>query len=435
VGDVIDLDDGGVPKSQAPGFITSTGPMVYVAEPKKRGRSGPRLERWYVETNRFGHYLVFDASKKQAEKLAQLLDTSPLGLIRWGESYRTADDGYQYEWFARLDFDGTRAQCLASLGALLDGKAAKAPKAAPVAPEPTDERREASAVVPSLLAQVAGLSGERDRLRADLASAEARTGQALQERDAASADKRTYQDRTKKARAETRAALAELARAQDQVAALAVQLAAPAGPTADIPAESPEVRRLKAQLSDVETAWLEAQEAADARADELRTVEAELGRRAEQSIAEHSRLQARIDQLEAGQQEATQEAEDRLRVHGSGRHPDVLGCFLADVFPRLRIDAASVEQVESEFPDPRTLYKLLGRLERREDVPRKGTSFPQLMEAVDHVPTGNPDCAAMGRVYTRPLPDGRLWVFVHRKRNDNAQQQFMKRIAGKPVDM
>ena len=89
----------------------------------RRGAAG--VAAWYVETNRFGHYVVFDADEHVAEALAGRLDDVGLDVIRWDESFRPADNGIQYDWFVRLGFDGDKADVIRLVDAQVAGHGQK----------------------------------------------------------------------------------------------------------------------------------------------------------------------------------------------------------------------------------------------------------------------------------------------------------------------
>jgi hypothetical protein len=66
-------------------------------------------------------------------------------------------------------------------------------------------------------------------------------------------------------------------------------------------------------------------------------------------------------------------------------------------------------------------------------VPLTRTSFREVKEVVRHLKTGDPNCANMGRIYTRELPDNRLWLLVERKRDDKSQNNNLKKFAKKRI--
>jgi hypothetical protein len=82
-------------------------------------RQGFGIEDWYLESNRFGHYLVFDGSEASAKRLVGAVEASGLGVRRWDESSRPADNGEFYDWFIRLGFDGSRQECEQRVRAIL----------------------------------------------------------------------------------------------------------------------------------------------------------------------------------------------------------------------------------------------------------------------------------------------------------------------------
>ena len=90
-----------IPYAPRPGQMTP--------EPGFDGFSG----EWDVETNRFGHYVVFNASERIAGQLVDALEAAGLSVQRWDVSHRTASDGRFYDWFARLRFKGSRDECVA----------------------------------------------------------------------------------------------------------------------------------------------------------------------------------------------------------------------------------------------------------------------------------------------------------------------------------
>jgi chaperonin cofactor prefoldin len=59
---------------------------------------------WYIETNLYGHYIVFSVGGNDsiAEAVARLIEAAGLAVMRMDYSYRPADNGIQYEWFIRL---------------------------------------------------------------------------------------------------------------------------------------------------------------------------------------------------------------------------------------------------------------------------------------------------------------------------------------------
>lgn len=122
-GDFIDLADEPVSKDECKQFVPDDVAIPYAdrLEPVD-GVLG--IEDWYLETNRLGHYLVFDGLEQAAERFVGAVDAVGLGVMGWGESSRPADNGAFYDWYIRLGFNGTRDECMELVGTFLAGDGA-----------------------------------------------------------------------------------------------------------------------------------------------------------------------------------------------------------------------------------------------------------------------------------------------------------------------
>lgn len=118
-GDVIRTQDSPVGKDVCTVFAPGHAPIPYATDDVPDNADDLGIGDWYLETNRFGHYLVFDASDDAAERLVDAVEHAGLGVRRWDHSNRPADNGADYDWFIRLDFDGTREECLRRVQELL----------------------------------------------------------------------------------------------------------------------------------------------------------------------------------------------------------------------------------------------------------------------------------------------------------------------------
>lgn len=124
-GNYIDISDEPIDKDDCDRFVAAYGPIPYRPEispdaPSDSGHLG--IEAWYLESNQFGHYLVFDASEDAARRLVDAVESHGLGVRRWDESSRPADNGQFYDWFIRLGFTGSRDECLRLVERLLEGE-------------------------------------------------------------------------------------------------------------------------------------------------------------------------------------------------------------------------------------------------------------------------------------------------------------------------
>ncbi|BBX27429.1 hypothetical protein [Mycolicibacterium alvei] len=119
-GDVINIADDARSKEECNVFVSADVAIPYARRPASAVADGALgIEEWYLETNRFGHYLVFDGSEEAAERLVEAVDTIGLGVRGWGESWRPADNGEFYDWYIRLGYNGTREECVGLVGDLI----------------------------------------------------------------------------------------------------------------------------------------------------------------------------------------------------------------------------------------------------------------------------------------------------------------------------
>jgi hypothetical protein len=101
-GNYIDISGESVDKDNCDRFVAAYSDIPYWPEirPDDLSDSGYLgIEDWYLESNQFGHYLVFDASEDAARRLVDAVESCGLGVRRWDESSRPADNGHFYDWF------------------------------------------------------------------------------------------------------------------------------------------------------------------------------------------------------------------------------------------------------------------------------------------------------------------------------------------------
>lgn len=114
-GNYINVSDEPVDKDNCDSFVAAYSDIPYRPEIRRDDLSDSGhlgIEDWYLESNQFGHYLVFDASEDAARRLVDAVESRGLGARRWDESSRQADNGQFYDWFIRLGFTGSRDECM-----------------------------------------------------------------------------------------------------------------------------------------------------------------------------------------------------------------------------------------------------------------------------------------------------------------------------------
>ena len=121
----IDIGDDSIDKDDCDRFVAAYSDIPYLPDTSRDDQSDSGhlgIEDWYLESNQFGHYLVFDASEDAAHRLVDAVESHGLGVRRWDESSRPADNGQSYDWFIRLGFTGSRDECLHVVEKLLEGE-------------------------------------------------------------------------------------------------------------------------------------------------------------------------------------------------------------------------------------------------------------------------------------------------------------------------
>lgn len=117
-GNIVRAEDEPVAKAECDRFVSARAPIPYASGLAVGGADAVDhlgIEAWYVETSRLGHYLAVKCSRAAAEKLVEAVDDIGLGVRGWGESRRPAADGVFYDWYLRIEFKGSREECLQML--------------------------------------------------------------------------------------------------------------------------------------------------------------------------------------------------------------------------------------------------------------------------------------------------------------------------------
>lgn len=463
-GGVIDTAEPGQDKGRCIGFVEEGQAIPYAAAANtKSSRLAP--SRWHLESNRYGHYLVFDASEDLALKIVDVIETSGLGVRRWDASAREADDGYHYDWFIRLGFDGDRRECLRQLESLLSDpnvtSRPSAPAAPLVTPPPTDladKRRikDLEARLGELAQHVEQLNrthqdelkqAEREALGTQQQlEAQARALGDLLIRAQGSAEE--FRHKAEKATRETRRALAEVeATKADAESArrhhenererwhyrnqmLVKQTEALASRN-----DGTAVRQLEelrkdnevlAAVADAERRkFLDDAQARDQRIRELEEENLQIQVINEDLAEQQKSLLDELTEVERDRKEALRMRRPTGRVNAD----DLLGA----AFPHLAFDEDFVECLNG-FPDWNPLMRILWRLQDKDatllsTAIRGRANDPRIFEVKHHIGTGDPDGGALGRLYYVVLQNGQICVTLHRKKNDDEQRQFLDRLA------
>ena len=351
---------------------------------------------WDVESNRFGHYVVFNASERVAGQLVDALEAAGLSVQRWDVSHRTASDGRFYDWFARLRFKGSRDECVANVSAVFSATRTISP--VEQAPQPTVERLE------QLEAQAERLLDQVMQLRERLVASEEESAQL----------------RVKLHNATTRET--QLTGALDRALAYQKSLHEQLDALRDSAQHAPETSALLAQQSETE----ELMELALAENADLRQQIATMLQRSDQGDARIRTLEATVIESQERLEEVSEQERERHRSAAARLAPrkGVSG-FLDTAFARLTFVLDSVE-VLANFEAPASALRALVQIDMGELLGKDLEGMRGWRE-VSKIATGIVGSEDMGRIYYKP-GGNRVLVSVHVKQDDKEQRRHVARL-------
>ena len=367
------------------------------AVPRFRGFDG----EWAIETNSFGHYVVFNAPERVATEVVDAMESAGVSIQRWDVSHRPSSDGKFYDWFARLRFRGTHAEAVSLVADVFSpthvaGTESQADVivSLPLAPTRLDE----------LEVQVERLIGQVADLRERVAAAEAESAM--------------LRERLTEANSRESKLVRDLDRALDHQKSLHHQIAELSRSTD----ESASAKVLLAQQSETEE-FLEVALAENA---ELRQNLMAARGQSEEAQSRIIALEANVLGMQQHLDEIVEVERERRRASQTRRAPrrGVVG-FLATAFARLEFLLDSVEVI-ADLEAPASIIRTLVQIDMGENVGRDLESLRGWRE-VSKLATGTADRGGMGRIYYRP--DGnRVLVSVHVKRDDKEQRRHLEKL-------
>lgn len=441
----IDLVDESVDKWSCPSFVLAGQPVPYApsrGKLKGKGRDKNRLKigDWYLESNKFGHYLVFDASEPVAVAVAELMAECGLGVRRWDASHRPSENGVQYDWFIRLEFTGTREDCLVRVRSALPAATAKKPQTGtPAAPAATATPTQGPLVVAAAADELAAYRDAVENLRSSLAESERQRFAALQQvesstRRAADAEERVTgahaagQEAARRlvdSRKSEKEVRAELLRTRRDLAAARLP-PADAGASANLAALRNENAKLQSELDEAMQAFIHADSCSKELSDAVAALQARVDDEGRARTALQSQLTHALDSAQETHAEGREAA--KAAAARAPRRRQSVESFLERLLPRMRLDPDSVETLLS-FPKPLTVLKLLVRLHDNEtSVPAVRLRDSLFFEVEQHVHTGEAGDSGMGRIYFAVDEARHVHVRVHRKKDGKDQQRVIKSL-------
>ncbi len=351
---------------------------------------------WYLESNQFGHHVVFNAPERVASQLVAALESAQLSVQRWDVSHRAADNGNFYDWFARLRFKGSRDEALS----LVDAVMAPLPPAGrtTVAADPSLVRlAETEARIEALLAQLYALSRRTEAAEREVA----RLHEAL---ESAESSERAYRESL---------ALADKRRAnlQQQLTSMRESLGS-----------GPDIAEMARSLADAE----ELRELAMAE----NAILLERAKGAEQEAKEQrhrgDKLADHVDALVDHTTELEALESERLRAATAVRpRRGGVAEFLPSAFGRLEFVLNSVDVI-ANLDAPSSVMRALAGIDAGQMVGKDLEGIPGWF-AVTRLATGISGSEGLGRIYYKPGGQ-RVLVSVHIKQDEKQQKRHIDRL-------
>ena len=352
---------------------------------------------WYVETNRFGHYVVFNAPEPLAGRLIAALEQASVNIQRWDVSHRAADDGNIYDWFARLRFKGPREEALAMVRQVISPAPCDGENAVPRINPLVEQLADAEARIELLLDRVF-MATQR------IESGQREIGQLREVIDAAEAMEKGQRESLMLAKRRQ----VDL---ENQISALRRQVGS-----------GPDQASLVKDLADAEELREMALTENAILLERTRSLEAE-------SISQRQRaneLQIQVDVLMDQVVELQTLEEERLRA-AAARRPRRGGVveFLEITFSRIEFVLDSIEVI-ANLDSPAAIMRALAVIDAGDLVGKDLEGIRGWFE-VTNLATGIAGSQRLGRIYYKPGGQ-RVLVNVHVKQDDKQQRRHLERL-------
>ena len=379
---------------------------------------------WHLETNIYGHYLVFDGDESTLTEVLQKLSAGGVEVRRHGTSQRPADNGFQYDWFIRLNFDGDREQILPVIKGIIEGKKDKSEKPFEVSsaqlamlktlilmPDFIWKEAIAGGLLQEnesqlsiwLAQKINALSSQIDEINEKY---QTENDELLEELNEVKEINRLEKIKATKS---LRIAQQEIEKKSEELDALKNWNKENLSKVDDYKSLNAENAKLKEELRNQDELFAEWEKA--------EIEKAGLQSKLEDSIKSEGKLIAEIENL----------SKSRTKIiSGSAKQREIIKLLMMQ-FRNLDIHPDVVETLNDYFSKFTPLISLLERLNAGEKMPAKilngikGNWF----EINQHIQTGSGNT---GRIYYSKQETGRLFVVVHMKKDDNEQKRFFKKL-------
>lgn len=379
-------------------FLLAGTAIPYAPQPSGASGGPPEFTGfrgdWNVDTNAFGHYVVFNGPERVAGDVVSALEAAGLAVQRWDVSHRPASDGKFYDWFARLRTKTSHDDAVARVSAVFSPELGAAePPPAPTATPFED----LSARVEALLDLTAELGSRLKQSENEIAL--------LRQRLAAATDHET------KLLEDLDRSLAYQKSLHDQISELSNAHELSADAKAYLVKQSDTEELLELALSENS---------------ELTNTVVNFRKHTEESDYRILTLEALVFSLQERLDELGQQDRERRRAAAAHVVPrrGVSG-FLDNAFLRLTFVLDSVE-VLANLDAPASVLRVLTQIDMGELLGKDLEGIRGWRE-VSKLATGIAGSEDMGRVYY--MPDGsQVLVSVHVKQDEKEQRRHIERL-------
>lgn len=406
----VDLMDAGFEPSVCP-YWGENDSFLFVDD--TRADHNAAIVDYYIETNSYGHYVVFNGDESVLDDVASRL-TRSIGVRRFSTSHRPADNGVQYDWFVRLDFDGSREQAEDLVKFALshtddeDGATDLAGHG---------EISELIASLPKPLQLRAAEEGLHQRGAPELVSWLGFVAEtSLNDIDSVKLSLQEEIDRV------TETALARQAHFSQRESSDANEISL-------LKLQVGELRQaLLVQINDQTPAPdLQQQNAA---LESLQKENNELWREWQEN---ETKLRSQTIELEEAKQQILQLMKENQRLEHSNRLPRRISerllqslHVMLNTLSNMDIHGDAAETIADRFENPVPVLNALVQLNGGDNAPSKRITTAEGWRELDrHINTGRCD---RGRIYFKKQQNSRLLAVVHFKQDDTEQQRFFSKL-------
>lgn len=381
------------------------------------------IKDWYIETNFYGHYVLIDGSDEYLNEVVNRLEVHGLKIRRRDRSYRAADNGHMYDWFIRLDFEGTREEVLEKVKSALEG-------------DTSDEEfiTQEDQTVVSLHKELEELSfqtnpeiAERllkriEQLKEQISKRKKLTEQTTSssevplesELESSRNEVADYKRLLKRAEVEAKN---ESTLLKAKISELEVEIDALQTNKLNNITSGQESTKLRTEIATLKNNFKEQEKT-------LLTLATDFEQEAIQYKKDFDNLRKEYEELE----------KENVSLRGKTNKHNQTNKIINRIeqffshFKNITIHPETSQIVFEKFPNAVSLFEVFNRLDKGERVPATKINGSKLgwFKVLQHIKTGNDN---LGRIYyVREDGQEKLTVMAYHKKNDIAQQRFHKTI-------